>query len=129
MSKHRLKQCPGCGEWFSWLSIITDPYIRPLGLNVDMEDHTQGYLHFYHAAPHCSTSFIIPTREIVPDIVALPRSLACGRADDCPGYCNDLSELAECHHECSFAPIRRLFIEMFGDEFATPVEESTIMSV
>lgn len=118
MNTHRLKQCPGCGEWFSWLSIITDPNIRPLGLNIDPSDNDHGYLHFFHCAPHCNTAFVVSTREIIPRVIARPHSLTTGRPTSCPGHCTDLAELASCHHECSFAPIRRLFLEMFGDECA-----------
>lgn len=116
MSKQRLKQCPGCGDWFSWLSIVTDPYVRPLGLNVDLDDPEHGYLHFFHSAPYCNSAFVIPTREIIPDIISRPGSSADSRPESCPGHCTDVSELAGCNHECSFAPVRRLFLEMFKDD-------------
>ncbi len=116
MKLHRLKKCPGCGEWFSWSSIINDPAIRPLGLNVDPEDSQHGYLHFFHSSPHCNTAFVIPTRDVVPAIIAHPHTTASGKPHTCPGHCTDVADLTLCRHECSFAPIRRLFLEIFGND-------------
>ncbi|MDX9857720.1 MAG: hypothetical protein RBT76_08030 [candidate division Zixibacteria bacterium] len=116
MKLHRLKKCPRCKEWFSWSSIINDPAIRPLGLNVDPENHEHGYLHFFHAMPTCQTAFVIPTREISPAIIARPQVPRSGRPGSCPGHCTDVVDLTPCGPECSFAPIRRLFLEIFDND-------------
>ncbi|MBD3403480.1 hypothetical protein GF420_11335 [candidate division GN15 bacterium] len=114
MIMHRLKQCPGCGEWFTWQQLIDDPNVRPLGMNVEVNDHRHGYLHFHHTTPGCNTAFVISTRDIIPRIIRAEADGHRGHSENCPGYCTSIDELRHCHTNCSFASVRSLLLEIVG---------------
>ncbi len=106
------KSCPLCGESFTLEQLIEHSDIVPIGMRLDDADPSLNLYFFDHAIESCNTTFVIPIpwfhsllKERVP-LADMAGSCSCAQ------YCTNIEDFSVCNKECSWAPYRRLLMEM-----------------
>jgi len=112
MNDDKLKECPGCGIWFSGPEIIADPYIKPVGMCFQPNEPQIAYFYFKHDLPECGASFIVPVaefREYVHE--EIPAEVKAGQGC-CENHCTNIEDLALCGQDCFNAPFRKFLMRL-----------------
>ena len=111
ISKPSFKSCGSCRyEWADWREFVSDPHLRPIGLQAITSVPDSNLLVFEH---RCGSTVSVPARrlrDLMPgadDKSDLP--LKFGKAD-CEGHCKSIEDLRYCQEPCINARDRSLLL-------------------
>ena len=119
MTDQPVKQCPKCGEWFTFQDIVESPAIQPRGMVLD-EEAPYNLFYFDHCREGCGTTFTMQIEdfsELIDEPV--PRE-ALAWSEDCARQCMTIDDVSLCEQPCRYAPFRRFLLTTLEK---TPVKE------
>lgn len=104
------KECPSCKhKWGTREELLSDPYMRLVGYQVNYIDLEAGLFLFNHDVDGCGTSLAIDAGlftdmyhgEIFEDHTK-------ENVENCPGYCEERRFLGPCSEKCECSYIRKV---------------------
>lgn len=103
------KKCPLCEyEWADRDEFLTDPELRLIGYQANLDDLKLGLLYFNHERPDCGTTLAIEAASVIDLYDGPVFQTRKHGSSHCPGHCLYFADLEPCPAECECAAIREV---------------------